>query len=355
MALALFVSCPAFAWDTHRKLNESFLDALPEALKIDLSKRFRPSSPGEWDRDLAPIIARLQLNRSALARNPKHPSPLDALDPFSMLLSNAIDEPDDGMDQDLPESADPRHYRKWMGGTAGPTSQGFRHMFFAGLEWLHPLSTFQVPTKAVGEAPERYSAFMASSKTLLEQGHAPAAWRVGAWAIHYIQDLTQPFHTNQVPNLRMVPWSSLVTWPPQDGFQNLVRETTRVLSNYHWAYEGWVLYELSKQESLLKECIKGPIANLKEPIPLKSLLKEAIEDSRETAEELGAAALRYFGPGLAHPETDLPKGRGALDYAELDADPLLDDFETQLLAVTCRQLKTAKNATLKSIAWLLTP
>jgi len=52
--------------------------------------------------------------------------------------------------------------QEWMGGETGPTSQGFRHMFFGGVDWQHPIQTFQIPFHSIGQAPERFEILRAN-------------------------------------------------------------------------------------------------------------------------------------------------------------------------------------------------
>ena len=211
-----------------------------------------------------------------------------------------IDEPDLGMDQDLPESADPRGVRKWMGGSTGPTSQGFRHMRFPGIEWGSPLRTLQIPFSPIGEAFERIEILGRESGKYFKAGDLYFGIRTFLWREHLIQDLLQPFHTTQVPALSMLPWSKL--------FSGFVAASTHAIANYHYAFEG-LIEEMVRIPGPrgLQDCFDAGVSH---PYPGESAHLLFV---RSRAREVGDALYGVFGDALKSNEIDLPAGIGEID------------------------------------------
>jgi len=121
------------------------------------------------------------------------------------------DEPDWGMDRKLNGGT----IAKLMGGT-----QGMRHMFYPRGTWHAPK-----PLMDQGEAPERFAHFIERSRRAFARGDAYWGWRHLARALHYLQDLAQPFHTTQAP------WCYYDLGSPIGG-------TTETTTNYHFAFES---------------------------------------------------------------------------------------------------------------------
>jgi hypothetical protein len=380
-AILLATPPPAHAWEKHASLMPSILAHLP----VDVAAKLDQPLPAPCPEDDQRIYDRLAIE---LKLNPK--AQVQATDftacakgrPVTgrTILAAFVDEPDHGMDRDIPgprEDFDPQDVAKWMGGTSGPTSAGFRHMHFGGWQLWHPIKTFQIPPGAIGYAPDRAALMARKARELLQKGGVEAAWgyRVLAWSIHYLQDLAQPFHAVQIPHLNMVPWYAILRWPPGEGFADLVSETTRTIANYHWAYEQYTLYRLTtliggagpaqEKRSAYADCLEKPDASpvdagrpgetravLLEDPRLAELGHDPLLLARRVARasvwigaELGAANMRFFGVGLKNRSVDIPAGKGEPVYAELAVDPSLVEARAELARVTCRALGDASMAT----------
>lgn len=272
-----------------------------------------------------------------------------------LFSSGFVDDPDLGMDQNLPQSTDPKNDRKWMGGNQGPTSQGFRHMFFGGWKpFEHPLTTFQTPLRPLGQAPERIEIIANKAKIFLQQGQIAWGIRLLMWASHYLQDLAQPFHSAQIIHFKLVPWKSALVWPPSKGFSNLVQETSRVVANYHYAYENYTLSQIIKYE----ECLKYPEEksnfqlNSKNPTP-HDLALAITKASIELAPQVGQAELEFFGKVLFQPHVNLPEHQGDLNYDVYALSEELSQPRKKLFQVSCKALANASLVTRQLIYWAL--
>ena len=299
----LISSSSALAWDQHQAMIDRFL-ASPLAESRDyLSRAVSIPCQEEEFRYLESLATRIHIRAEAVPLLSKHSCRAKLRQNMTvseLLKSGLVDEPDLGMDQDLPEAADPEGYRKWMGGVRGPTSQGFRHMMFPGMEWFSPLQTFQLPVSRVGEAFKRIEVLGREADEAFRSGDLFWGLRITMWREHFLQDLFQPFHTTQVPSLRMVPWSSL--------FSGLVRRTTHAISNYHYAYEGMILEWMRSLSSDSEHCFL--------PSEIRPFTNEVefSKTPRRSAGALGAALYSVLGDEMKSEEIDLPNGKGSLDY-----------------------------------------
>jgi hypothetical protein len=314
------------------------LGGLSPAVRGELQRPI-PSPCGEEDRRIySELQIKLDLNRERSFEQSLKPTvenchaPTTALE---ILSRGFVDDPDQGMDRDLPSSADPHGDRAWMGGTHGSTSQGFRHMFFGGWSFAHPLETFQIPFHAVGQAPERAQIMADASRELFREGKEAWAWRVLAWELHYLQDLTQPFHAVEILDPRMIPWTHI---------GHFVAESTRAIVNYHWAYESLVLTELRAEgASPLKTCLKEPVSSATfDPSVFDSEHNLALgiaHASVEGGKALGQALVAEFGSRLKDSGVDLPDNQGVPDYLRMvrEDSTTLQNLDRQ----TCHALANA--------------
>lgn len=274
---------------------------------------------------------------------------------YRELLILAADDPDHGIDKELPDSADPNNDRKYMGGLHGTPSQGFRHMYFGGWKWRNPIATFQMPTRPLGQAPDRIDLIANEAKKKLQQGDLVWGMRLLGWTLHYIQDLTQPFHSAQVPTPAMVPWSSLLAWPPARGFENLVKESTRSITNYHWVYEGYVRSNLLKKETgPFEACLneKSPTLLIANP---RDLAEFILRQSVERSPKLGSELIDLMSTRLRDADVYIPKKQGGYDEARLLVDASLASQRERVNRNTCASLQLAKAASVWLMRWAFNP
>jgi hypothetical protein len=317
----LLLSGKAWAWDQHRVILERMLSQ-PAALSRNafLDTRVRIPCQEEERREIEQISGVLGINAakvplySGIKCGKKGSVPQEQM-VRALLLSDFVDEPDLGMDQDLPESLDPNGDRAWMGGVSGPTSQGFRHMVFPGIEWSSPLRTLQIPFRSVGMVLERIEILKATSERYFEQKNLFWGLRTLLWKVHLIQDLHQPFHVTQVPDVRMLPWRSL--------FRGFVGRSTQSIANYHYAYEALSLELLREPgDRGIGSCLEvGSGSGARAPA-------EILLRSRAVAPALGVQLMGVLGTYPQAPGVDLPAGIGQLDtFAIIRGKPGFEDPE----------------------------
>jgi hypothetical protein len=195
---------PASAWDGHDKITAAAIESLtwldefsavpvtPPTDKIvgihpDYTFEFHGEQPGQT-----------MTAREILAR-------------YSF-------EPDWGFDQNLNVS----WQQKFMGGTTGFSSQAYFHMYY-------PRFTVHLPIPGIemGAAPSRLELWARAARTAFERNDPYWGFRYLACAMHYIEDVAQPFHATQTS----IHFLSL---------QHPIEGTTKITGNYHFVYEGWV-------------------------------------------------------------------------------------------------------------------
>ena len=293
----------AHAWSAHQEIVNRILASPGLASNPILEAKVRVPCGDQEKNEIEALSSRIGIRAQAvpLVSNEKCNSRGDLQRTLREVLSlGFIDEPDLGMDQDLPDSADPRGVRKWMGGRTGPTSQGFRHMRFPGIEWGSPLRTLQIPFSPIGEAFERVEVLGHESEKYFKSGDLYFGVRTFLWREHLIQDLLQPFHTTPVPALSMLPWSKL--------FSGFVAASTHAIANYHYAYEG-LIEELVRIPGPrgLQDCFDSGVSH---PYSGESAHLSFV---RSRAREVGDALYGIFGDSLKSKEIDLPAGVGEID------------------------------------------
>lgn len=352
LALALvFVTTPAKAWYDHT--------ALMSQVQTRLEKEIPAPAEGlTWTRSLPPdrlsSVARYSEIASLLLLQSRASSTLRSLDAhtFRDLIRLGSEDPDHGIDSDLPDSADPSDDRSYMGGTKGQGSQGFRHMFWSGWNWKKPLSTFQIPTRPLGQAPDRIELLANEARDRFRKGDLRWAGRILGWTIHYLQDLSQPFHATEFPSLAMIPMRAILVWPPNQIIPSLLQESIRVTTNYHWTYEGYTRHALlSPDANPFRECFANSSGSFLVANPRELALAVA-ELSRKRAPETGAAVVGLVGKHLMEPAVSVPLNPAQIDVEDLLKNPARTTARNRLNAVTCESLRTATDATVWITRWV---
>lgn len=137
----------------------------------------------------------------------------------------------DAADQTQPISAD----QKWM---AGVSSQAFRHIEKPPLTFRHLSTTIGYPFGKVGEATRRAGLYYYLGLVALSQGEEYWGWRMLACSFHYIQDLTQPYHSAQLtlPLVGQTLFRSLRLFGQKEWLDAVVH----VVGNQHRFYETYL-------------------------------------------------------------------------------------------------------------------
>jgi hypothetical protein len=321
--LLLAGSSPAaHAWDEHRLIMQSIGRTTANLNRRYLYEKIAVPSVVDEKRVIHELATELLLNEKRIpVYSETHPDQHEVV-LYELFRGEMIDEPDRGMDQDLPDAADPEHIRDWMGGRTGESSQGFRHMYFGGFQLKDPIQSFQIPFRAVGEAKLRFQKLMKISDRFFLDQQRFWGTRTLLWALHYLQDLHQPFHVVQVPNLKFLPLGSL--------FDHFVAKATHSLTNYHYGYEAIARTYLEHYENTyFRDCFETD-----KPL-VSDDLSEIIEKSRAEASSLAEPLYDLLGSTLKTSEIDLQKSPTTIDYWQLIKSSESESVG-KLREVTCR-------------------
>lgn len=191
------------------------------------------------------------------------------------IISSATDEPDYGMDIHLWEN-NPSEVAKVYGfgeqpygSTVFPIgSQAPFHMGFYFESWV---LNHAAPFLQHGFPEYRIHLYLSLSRYAFKTGHMYWGYRFLGWALHYIQDLTQPYHTAVAPNTSTL---RLLYVNAQDmiGFHQAQLDILQLISNRHFSLENYVYY-------LLKNNLENKIQN--DPVVIS--LSDPQYDSRYPA------------------------------------------------------------------------
>ena len=225
----------------------------------------------------------------------------------SRVLIDFSDEPDWGMDEEVEEGSE----AEFMGG-----SQGYRHMYY-------PSGTFHLPRPFFpqGKAPERAELFYQYAREAFGNGDPYWGLRFLARAIHYLEDLANPFHTVQISTRFLVK-------------DNLYEGTVQAVKNYHFAYEDYVAYLLV--QALRGEDRKEMLVAIRKAKPKKILgTRGAAKELALFSHREGACLLElsasFFGKEFLSGE---PVYLDPEKVRELEESPIRDE----VLRVTSRML-----------------
>ena len=159
------------------------------------------------------------------------------------ILCTFSDEPDWGMDQDLFSVAQYGYGSCPFGPEHGPSSQAPFHMAF-----LHenPLVMALRPGLGKSFMGERIQLFFALARLAMKSGVDYWGWRFASWAMHYLQDIAQPYHARPFPAARLPLLIRFILHPNPRRF---AAKNENYLKNRHILFESIVHF-------LLNEAIK---------------------------------------------------------------------------------------------------
>ncbi|HVO18009.1 MAG TPA: hypothetical protein VMU15_02060 [Anaeromyxobacter sp.] len=186
------------------------------------------------------------------------------------VLATAADEPDRGLDLGLWEDSGTDFGRRSGFGRqpfGNPalefSSQAPFHMGFYHESWL----VYAVAGWLRRTYPEhRIHLYRALSAQALRSGHAYWGWRFAGWALHYLQDLTQPYHARAAPGVgtaRQLEIGALDAL----GVHGPLAAALTLVSNRHLALENYQLHRL-----------RAAVATGREDDALRAALRDASGD-----------------------------------------------------------------------------
>lgn len=345
-----------FAWSgyTHRLIAEESLKDVAKAWGLEDPLIRTPFSQflGKFSKVIPEVKTRedfarwLKINPNSKFDQPSK-TERPKLTPFEILsfyAPRADDRRDVGLHYDPQEQF-------WFGSGTKTGSQAFRHMEKPSFDLLHPLNTFGFPLGCIGQATERAQIYFDLALRAYQLGESYWAWNFLGVGLHYIEDLGQPYHTAQLlPPFAIQGTQAYFEWGRKENL-GWISTVTRVVSNAHHYFEGYVDYLLVKENAsgrLWKKALRGT-ETLKNFSSVQALARAIRDQSNRSAfdsvqttfwltgKSLLTAKIYDIGEEDEHPEDPLPylnpdqSERSAA--ATQAANIVLDNFKTQGKAI----------------------
>ncbi len=222
------------------------------------------------------------------------------------VLATASAEPDYGLDLNLfadngSEQGQAYGFGKQPFGnsaldyaTQAPFHMGFHHearVVFAAAGFLrrtHP--------------EDRTALFLALSRQALASGHAYWGWRFAGWALHYVQDLTQPYHARVLPGVgaaRLI----ATNLAAMAGYERPKNDAITLVSNRHTVVEAFqfkrmvAAFEQGRQDDLLLAALRDTRDDAAQGAFVLPQLRERVSrEAFDAADALDAQLERSFSP-----------------------------------------------------------
>jgi hypothetical protein len=154
----------------------------------------------------------------------------------------------------------------------------------------------------LGGAPERCQLFFDLARASFASGHPYWGASFLAWAFHYVQDVTMPFHADQLPSKAFI-------YVKPDGSLDVEGSIRRIIY-YHLAFESYTTRMLSGEQGPdIEKKLESSLSGLSIQAATgtaRDLLVSAAQRSQSDAYEAGRVALTFF------PEVEDPTGLNPL-------------------------------------------
>lgn len=250
----------------------------------------------------------------------KQPGETEA--PLDILVTYAM-EPDWGMDQNMKVS----WQQKFMGGYEGLGSQGYFHMYYPAMTIHLPM-----PVASMGAAPKRAAGWMQMARAAFQRGEAYWGWRFTAWALHYVEDLGQPYHSTQT-HRRFIRKGSLIGG------------TTNCTANFHLLYEDWLAHRLADEvgggrDFGLRAALKAA-APMEDATDLKVVVKTVAKASHKVFGKLVPDCIAYFGEKFVSDDKVAPTPE--------DLEKVVDGPELERIMAASRYCYKVTGAALRGV------
>ncbi|MBF0396879.1 MAG: hypothetical protein HQK78_08915 [Desulfobacterales bacterium] len=173
------------------------------------------------------------------------------------ILTTACDEPDNGLDIGVWEDNN-TEFGKIYGFGNQPfgnpkleySSQAPFHMgFFHESDIIYLMASFIKKTYV----EYRIHLYQSLAKYAFETGHKYWGFRFMGWGMHYVQDLTQPYHSTLLPGIS-VPSMLWINLLDNIAIRSPKNDALQLVTNRHLAIENY-------QYNLLKEAIENYLLN----------------------------------------------------------------------------------------------
>jgi hypothetical protein len=260
------------------------------------------------------------------------------------VLTTFVDEPDWEMDINLWSHPEFGYGKIPYGSETGGTSKAPFHILYRHENIL--VRTF-APEMLEGMTYDRIELFTRLAALAFKSGHRYWGLRFTAWALHYIEDLAQPYHSKAVPSAGLWYYVTFVVSPDK---ARIKRETTQLVKNRHYAYEDFVAYGLQqsyteKRElfSRLAESLSQGDAVYEDVQNAGALIERVTTFAATHAPAIDEAVVRAYGPRMTEdPSYDIETDASYQVRKVIDGLP--PEVAERILAETARDFGNAGRA-----------
>ncbi len=203
------------------------------------------------------------------------------------------------MDQDLFDIDRYGYGPAPFGGSTGLSSQAPFHVAFL---FENPLLRWLVPSLNQSFLEERVRISFALARLAFNCGMDYWGWRFTAWGLHYLQDLTQPYHAKALPFFE---WRMISRIALAGNFTEFAKKNKNLLRNRHLLFEAAVHF-------LVNEAFKNGAGNIfvppltrgphPQPVVLRSLIRNAVKHASSLAHRIDSGLINL----MADPKIEDP-------------------------------------------------
>jgi hypothetical protein len=218
--------------------------------------------------------------------------------PAREVVATFSDEPDWGFDHTLWGYTEYGYGEQPYGKPEGESSKAPFHMQFAHEPFL--VRKF-VPTVLEGMVGDRVEMFTRLAELAFSTGHDYWGWRFSAWAVHYVQDLAQPYHSKALPSATSAFYYRYVVSPRKEF---LTERATQLAANRHFLYEDYVAFGLQESylgDDALYEALAGYLSwgdnTFASESPM-ALVDELMAYAADHSLTIDRTLVKAFGPDL---------------------------------------------------------
>jgi hypothetical protein len=262
------------------------------------------------------------------------------------ILDTYSDEPDWGMDNDLWSYPQYGYGKQPYGKPEGVTNQAPFHCLYSHESWILKLAIPEITQGMVGQRLELTTRL---ARFAFRSGHPYWGYRFTAWALHYLQDLAQPYHSRALP---FADWRYYLEVLFSSHKDQMKADSTQLVINHHFLYEDFVKVLL--QQSYVSANpqaweLAGALAEQEHSAEWKtqrpaSLLEKVTAWSSSHAGGIDRALTQAFGsPWASDPHYDIEKDP---DYRSIQVLSYTDaEKSRELTKLTAEDLRLAGQAT----------
>ncbi|MGB9856787.1 MAG: hypothetical protein ACPLKX_01410 [Dictyoglomaceae bacterium] len=273
---------PLFSWSAHKEMTQIILEEFPWLRKFDNIT----VTPYTYN-DPSPYNPSYVIQY----RGEKIGDKISAI----TIITRYVEEPDNGMDENLNLSP----FQKLMGG-----SSGWRHMYFIAFSGALKL----------GEAPKRCLHFWNLAKEAFQRKDYYWGFRFFAYSLHYLQDLSMPFHAYPMP-LKNVALNII-------NLDKLISQG----ENHHYVLEAYQEYQVkNKNPKYIKVLKEANPLEIKNP---EEAAEKAAWLSRDFMGRLWDLQIKYYGHDINNKKNFKADPRL---FSFKYASPIKDEYDKTIL------------------------